>query len=287
MNDNTQEIFKFDAFFNYVTKINHNGVADIATDGNNIYTTWFNMHNLNIYNNSLALQSTFGTNVEDTSNTGFVFPIGVGVDGSGTVYVADRNYHRVQVINSAGQYVTTIGVPGVSGSDDSHFNLPHDIAVDPVTGNIFVADTGNDRVQVFDSSYNYVTTIGGNGNGQGNNQFSYPTNVSVDVFGAVYVSDRSAHRVQVFTPSTLSIQNIHDTNKVSIYPNPAQETLNFKTAFSTNFISIINIIGQRVLEAKEQSDKFSLDIRGLTQGLYFVEIKDEHGAKASRKFIKY
>ena len=286
MNDNTQEIFKYDAFFNYVTEISHNGVGDIATDGNNIYSTWFNMYNINIYNNSLILQSTFGTNVSDSSNAGFVFPVGVGVDNSGTIYVADRNHHRVQVINSVGQYVTTLGVPGVSGSDNSHFNLPHDVAVDPITNNIFVADTGNDRIQVFDSSFNYLSTIGGNGNGLGNDQFSYPTNISVDVFGNVYVSDKSAHRVQVFTPSTLSTQNIRDMHNVSVFPNPAIETLNLKTPFSTNYITINNILGQQVLKTQKRSKNFNIDISGLTQGLYLIEIKNNYGVKILKRFLK-
>jgi DNA-binding beta-propeller fold protein YncE len=51
-----------------------------------------------------------------------------------------------------------------SGSDNSHFDNPFDVAVDR-NGYIYVADEGNDRIQVFNSNRQYVRTIGGGGTG--------------------------------------------------------------------------------------------------------------------------
>jgi hypothetical protein len=72
----------------------------------------------------------------------------VAVDGSGNVYVADKNNHRIQKFNSSGVYKSTIGVTGVSGPDNSHFFLPFGVAVDG-SANVYVADTYNHRIQKF------------------------------------------------------------------------------------------------------------------------------------------
>ncbi|MFN4294885.1 MAG: PKD domain-containing protein, partial [Thermoflexales bacterium] len=68
-------------------------------------------------------------------------------------------------------------------------------------GYIYVADTENHRVQVFDrNTLGYVATIGGS-YGAGNYQFKYPTDVAVDAAGNIYVADYGNKRVQQFSPS--------------------------------------------------------------------------------------
>ncbi|OLS14317.1 MAG: NHL repeat-containing protein, partial [Promethearchaeota archaeon CR_4] len=68
----------------------------------------------------------------------------------------------------------------LSGSDNTHFADPSSVAVNNATGHVYVADTRNCRVQVFDSAGNYQYTIGvAKEYGHDNAHFSYPVGVAV------------------------------------------------------------------------------------------------------------
>jgi tripartite motif-containing protein 71 len=86
---------------------------------------------------------------------------------------------------------------GTIGSGDGQFNDATSVAVNPSTGNVYVADSFNGRIQVFDSSGTFITRFGTPGSGDG--QFDRPEGVAVNPStGNVYVADTSTHRVQVF-----------------------------------------------------------------------------------------
>jgi DNA-binding beta-propeller fold protein YncE len=84
---------------------------------------------------------------------------------------------------------------GEKGSDDGQFFQPKDVAVDRA-GNVYVADTLNHRVQVFDSKGKFLRKWGEKGSGHV--QFDRPEGIAVDEAGNVYVADTLNHRVQVF-----------------------------------------------------------------------------------------
>ena len=73
------------------------------------------------------------------------YPVGVATDGSGNVYVADRNHNRIQKYDGNG---TFLAAWGSAGSDDGQFNFPVGVATDG-SGNVYVADTNNHRIQKF------------------------------------------------------------------------------------------------------------------------------------------
>src|SRR6266545_7115321 len=81
----------------------------------------------------------------------FDYPEAIAVDGSGNIYVGDRQ-NRIQVFNSAGTFLRKWGS---EGSGDGQFLNPSGIAIDG-SGNVYVADSGNSRIQVFDSSGNFL-----------------------------------------------------------------------------------------------------------------------------------
>jgi hypothetical protein len=84
---------------------------------------------------------------------------------------------------------------GSLGSGNGQFNDPAGVAVDG-SGNVYVADTGNNRIQKFTSNGAYITQWGGLGSGNG--QLSGPFGLTV-VGGNVYVVDTGNSRVQIFT----------------------------------------------------------------------------------------
>ncbi|MGB9168064.1 MAG: 6-bladed beta-propeller, partial [Nitrososphaeraceae archaeon] len=60
--------------------------------------------------------------------------------------VVDKTSANVKLFDNKGQFITKFGT---KGREDGQFNRPEDLAVDP-QGRIFITDTGNSRIQVFD-----------------------------------------------------------------------------------------------------------------------------------------
>ncbi len=147
---------------------------------------------------------TFGS-YGTSGNDKFWRPNGIAVSPvNGDFYVVDRSNHRIQVYDGTltlAGYKATIGVTGVSGSDNSHFNNPRDVAIDS-SGNVYVADQNSHRVQKCTPSYTCTTFAGTNGSsGLQFDRFNNPYGVAVDSANRVYVVDSSNYRVQVFDSS--------------------------------------------------------------------------------------
>ena len=103
-------------------------------------------------------------------------------------------------LNLDGTYdpgATFITTWGSSGSSNGTFNLPWGVCSDS-SGNIYVGDSQNDRVQKFDSNGNFITTWGSSGSGNG--EFNLPFGVASDSSGFIYVADTQNFRVQKFDP---------------------------------------------------------------------------------------
>ena len=80
-------------------------------------------------------------------------------------------------------------------SGNGQFNVPAGVAVDHA-GNVYVADSGNNRIQKFDSIGKFIATWGSSGSGNG--QFSGIGGVALDSAGNVYVADQGNNRIQKF-----------------------------------------------------------------------------------------
>lgn len=125
---------------------------------------------------------------QGTAQGQFNEPIGVAVDAEGVVYVTEHTNHRVQklrVTQSGTTWSTTnLAMWGTQGSGDGQFNIPYGISVDG-SGNVWVADGFNGRVQRFDTSGAFRGVLGGAGTGPG--QFLVATDVKLDAAGNVFV----------------------------------------------------------------------------------------------------
>ena len=85
---------------------------------------------------------------------------------------------------------------GTPGNGPGQFNTPNDLAVD-VNGNVFVTDSGNDRVEKFTGDGAFVKEVGGTSTtGQGG--FRTPMGIAIDPAGNVYVGDLLNSLIQVF-----------------------------------------------------------------------------------------
>ncbi len=88
----------------------------------------------------------FGLGIPGSAPGSFRVAIGVAVDASNRIYVADFENHRIQVFTDHGRHLSTFGSRGTRPGE---FERPTDLAIGP-DGRIFVVDFGNDRVQVFE-----------------------------------------------------------------------------------------------------------------------------------------
>ena len=99
------------------------------------------------------------------------------------------------VQNASGRYVFDFKW-GTTDSAEGEFDGPQGIAIDS-RGNVYIADSSNDRIQKFKHDSTFIRAWGTTGSGDG--EFSAPVDVAVDSSGNVYVVDFANHRIQKFT----------------------------------------------------------------------------------------
>ena len=129
----------------------------------------------------------------------FNYPSFLFIDREETVYVSDRDNHRVMKwLKGAKEGIIVAGGQGY-GDNLNQFKWPLGLIVSEV-GDIYVADAENYRIMCwpFGSEEGRIVA-GGNGPGQGSNQFKYPTGLSFDVENNLYVVDSWNHRIQRFS----------------------------------------------------------------------------------------
>jgi tripartite motif-containing protein 71 len=144
----------------------------------------------------------FGNGTYGSASNELWSPFGAAVDAQGNVYISDTTNNRIVVYGATGG-PSTWGSYGVSWDYNGNYNLnpgkfnePMGIAIGK-SGNIYVADYQNSRIQEFSPAGAFITQWGGYGSG--NTQFEYPRGIAIDSNGNVYVVDEIAARVQEFT----------------------------------------------------------------------------------------
>ncbi|MBS0557253.1 MAG: 6-bladed beta-propeller [Proteobacteria bacterium] len=110
------------------------------------------------------------------------------------VYITDYYNNRIQRFDKAtGAYVSQFGS---AGSGAGQLNAPSGLVYNPVNGNLYVSEVGNDRVQIFTTTGTYVSQFGSPG--AGNGQLNDPYALAVDARGNIYAADSNNNRVVKF-----------------------------------------------------------------------------------------
>jgi DNA-binding beta-propeller fold protein YncE len=140
--------------------------------------------------------------VESSISEGLVDPGGLAIDNENRLlYVSDAEQDLVLVYDADPPHklIRKIGKPGTKHTSTvpGEFAKPTGVAVDE-DGNLYVSDTWNNRVEVFDPDGNFIRTFGKAGDGPG--YFARPKGIAIDGDGHVWVADAVQNRVQVFTP---------------------------------------------------------------------------------------
>lgn len=158
---------------------------------------------------TFAGSGTAGTSDGTGTGAQFTYPRGIAVDSSGNLYIADTNSHLIRKISSSG-VVTTIagsaqGLANGTGTS-TQFNQPMDIVVDNSTGNLYIVEWGNHAIRKITPagvvttfagavSLGYVDATGASA------RFKYPSGMTIDSAGNLYVADNGNNCIRKITPA--------------------------------------------------------------------------------------
>ena len=139
---------------------------------------------------------------------GITMPQGVAIDAAGNIYIADVRNNRIRKVDASGVITTVagIGTTGYSGdggpATSANLGSTRGVALD-ASGNIYIADTSNNRIRKVDAS-GVITTVAGNGipgySGDGGPAtmagLNDPNGVAVDSSNNIYIADISDNRIR-------------------------------------------------------------------------------------------
>jgi sugar lactone lactonase YvrE len=141
------------------------------------------------------------------TNAELSYPQGVAVDANGRLFIADTYDNRIRKVDINGIITTVAGggtnYPGDGGvATEAGLWYPQGVAVD-AKGNLFIADSWNNRIRKVDTN-GIITTAAGNGtagySGDGgvaaNAELSYPQGLAVDVNGNLFLADADNNRIR-------------------------------------------------------------------------------------------
>jgi sugar lactone lactonase YvrE len=137
---------------------------------------------------------------EEVISEGMAEPSGLALDRQNRLlYVSDIALDQVLVYDA--DSLKLLRKTGTTGrkhelTTPGDFSKPTGLAVDQ-DGNLYVCDTMNDRIEVFDADGQFISSYGKNGDGPG--YFARPKGVAIDSDGHVWVADGMQDRVQVFS----------------------------------------------------------------------------------------
>ena len=166
-----------------------NGLA--IDDDNRLFVSDGKMHRVLIFNAQ--------HDVENQIADGLVDPVGLAIDTNNRfLYVADTQQDQVLVYDADTlKLLRRIGTGGKNHylTSPGDFAAPQGIAVDK-DGNVYVTDTLNDRIEIFDADGTFISTFGKAGDGPG--FFARPKGIAVDSDQHIWVADEMQDRLQVF-----------------------------------------------------------------------------------------
>jgi len=195
----------------YIADSSNNVIRQISASMNGIITTIAG-------NNTVGYAGAGGTATSAQLHS----PVSVAVDTSGNIYVVDQWNAVIRKVTISTGILTTIagtltptppsnwGYSGDTGpATSAELDSPYNVALDS-SGNLYIADYGNNRIRKVTVATGIIATVAGTGtagySGDGgaatSAKINYPDNVAVDVYGNIYIADTANNRIRKVTVAT-------------------------------------------------------------------------------------
>ncbi len=194
---------------------NPNGVA-VDTFGNVYFADSYSNRVRKVNAKTGKIYTVAGTDVGGynrdsilATNAKLNYPLGVDVDDSGNVYIADNGNHRIRKVSIINGFISTVagnGYNNFSGDGGlataASLNSPRDVKVDDL-GNFYIADAVNNRIRKVNSSRIISTIVGNDTSGYSgdsgyaiNAKINYPISIDLDKDMNLYIADYSSNRIR-------------------------------------------------------------------------------------------
>jgi sugar lactone lactonase YvrE len=227
----------------FCVAVDNQGNEYVADYGNNLIRKIDSGGNVSTFAGTGSAGSADGPGLTATFNS----PIGVALDNSGNLYVADYGNNKIRVISPAG-VVSTLAGTGNQGANDgagtvATFNGPTGIAVDNL-GDVYVADQKNQKIRVILPPGNVFTAAGTGAKGFANGSsdhavFNLPIGVAVDKLGNIYVADNGNNMIRMIDPNG-KVTTLAGTGSPGSNNGPAV-TATFRSPFGVTVDTLGNI----------------------------------------------
>lgn len=166
-------------------------IAVTVDDADRVFVVDSRKRLINVFSPTWELEGSFGSDKLER-------PVGIAIDNENRfLYVVDVDAHRLAVFDADKfDFLRYIGKPSDPlSAEPGTFSYPLGVAVD-ADGNVYVTDTMNDRVQIFDADGEFIRMFGKQGITPGT--FMRAKGIAIDCDGHVYVTDAEFNNVQVF-----------------------------------------------------------------------------------------
>ncbi|HTR25782.1 MAG TPA: SMP-30/gluconolactonase/LRE family protein [Terriglobales bacterium] len=176
-------------------EVNFGAISGLALDDNDrLFVTDVKLHRVDVFApGTHKVEAVFGGDILSR-------PASVAIDTENRfLYVVDTQNDVVDVFDADSfKFLRKIGTPGKKHTltAPGTFSLPTGVALDH-NGNVYVTDTFNDRVEIFDPDGGFISTFGKNGDGPAD--FERPKGIAIDGDGHIWVADSAQDRVKVFS----------------------------------------------------------------------------------------
>ena len=191
-------------------------------------------HCITILNKEGKKVKSFGT--RGIKEGQFTYPHGVAISHDGYILVTDN--HRLQKLTFEGDCVKSVG-SSKTGNGPLQLNVPIGMTVHPTTGQIFIADNDNHRIQVLDKDLAYSHSFGKRGSSP--EQFNDPWDVTFHNEGYLYVADSDNHCIKKFTSTEQYISTFSSCGS-----NPGKISCPSSIIIDNNLLYVSELVNHRI-----------------------------------------